>query len=96
MADKELMRFTLTLNMDIPLHKQVWEILSGIQRGSRTEYVCKKIIGQDELGKIVYENTLKAMKDYGGSMPQVAVAEQNMSEAEEIENNLFGFLASLE
>jgi len=45
MADKELMRFTLTLNMDIPLHKQVWKILSGIQRGSRTEYVCKKIIG---------------------------------------------------
>ena len=96
MADKEIMRFTLSLHMENPLHRQVWDILEGIQRGTRTEYVCKKIIGQEELAKIVYENALKALKEYGGSIPQAVVTEQNMSEAEEIENNLFGFLASLE
>ena len=47
MADKEIMRFTLSLHMENPLHRQVWDILEGIQRGTRTEYVCKKIIGQE-------------------------------------------------
>ncbi len=99
MRDKEFKRFTLSLNMDIPLHRQVWDILEKIQKGSRTEYVCKKISGQqskDELSQIVYENTLKALRDYSGSICTAPEEETNADEAEEINSNLFGFLASLE
>ena len=98
MADKETERVTLTLVMDIPLHRKTWQILTGIQKGKRTEYICKKIVGQQneqEFADIIYENTLKALNHYNGRL-QAPATETNMDEAEEIENNLFGFLSSLE
>ena len=98
MPEKDFRRVTLTLAMDTPLHRQTWKILSDIQKGRRTEYICKKIIGQQdkyELADIVYENTLKALNQYGGSIQQ-PVQTTNIKEAEEIEQNLLGFLASLE
>jgi len=98
MQSKEFKRFTLSLNMDNPFHRQVWAILEKIPKGNRTEYVCKKITGQqskNELAQTVYENTLHALKDYGGNIQPTPVEETNLDEAEEISSNLFGFLASL-
>ena len=51
---------------------------------------------KDELSQIVYENTLKALRDYSGSICTAPEEETNADEAEEINSNLFGFLASLE
>lgn len=97
MPEREMRRVTLTLAMDAPLHKQVWQILVGIQKGKRTEYICKRIVEQEEkqkIARIVYDNMLRALNDYGGIQKNDVQAKTN--EAGEIENNLFGFLSALE
>lgn len=99
MGEKEVLRITLTLNLKTPLHRQVWAVLKDIQNGKRTEFICKRIVGQQdmqEMAKIVYDNALKALSEYGVSISNDTKTDINMEEADEIDRNFFGFLASLE
>ena len=96
MSEKEIHRIGLTLNMNNSMHRQAWQLLKVIPVGKRTEYICQKITGEQEIAKTVYENTLKALKEYGGGITPAPVIETDLDEAEEIDRNFFGFLASLE
>ena len=99
MGEKEVLRITLTLNLKTPLHRQVWAVLKDIQNGKRTEFICKRIVGQQdmqEMAKIVYDNALKALSEYGVSISNDTKTDINMEKADEIDRNFFGFLASLE
>lgn len=89
-------KFSVTLSLENPLHKSAWEVFETIARGKRTEFICRKVIeqGQEkELGAVVYENTLRALKDYGGGIQKPNNVETE--QAEEVEQNFFGFLSSL-
>lgn len=103
MADPKVRHLSFTLSMDNPLHCQLWEKISSIPKGKRTEFLCKTLTQrqrEEELSDIVYKNTLRALKEYGCSIPQQntmpAQSEGSISEAEEIEKNFFGFLAELQ
>ncbi len=103
MSEPRVRHLCITLSMDTPLHCQVWEKINSIPRGKRTEFLCKTLTQrqrEEELSEIVYKNTLRALKEYAGPIPQQntmpAEAEDSISEAEEIERNFFGFLAELQ
>ncbi len=89
-------KFTVTLSFDNPLHRAAWEVFETLPRGKRTEYICQKVTEKhkaDELSGIVYTNTLRALKDYGGEIQKPNIQENR--KADEVEQNFFGFLSSL-
>ena len=103
MAEPRVRHLSITLSMDNPLHCQLWEKISSVPKGKRTEFFCKTLTlrqREEELSDIVYRNTLRALKEYGGAVHQQntmpAETEDSISEAEEIERNFFGFLAELQ
>ena len=107
MAENRIRRMPLPLSLDNPLHAKALAIIEGIPKGKRTEFICNKICaGENEelspaLKNAIYECVKQAIRDQGGIAVQPTViqaeAQDNASDArDEIENNLFGFLASLE
>ena len=107
MAENRIRRMPLPLSLDNPLHAEALAIREGIPKGKRTEFICKKICaGENEelspaLKNAIYECVKQAIRDQGGISVQPTViqtdAQENASDdKDEIENNLFGFLASLD
>lgn len=107
MAENRIRRMPLPLSLDNPLHAKALTIIENVPKGKRTEFICKKICaGENEnfspaLKNAIYECVKQAIRDQGGISVQPTViqaeAPDNTSdEKDEIENNLFGFLASLE
>ena len=47
MAD--IRRLNLNLNLDSPLHREAWVVLSAIPPGFRTTEVCRAVIAQKEV-----------------------------------------------
>lgn len=89
-------KFSVTLSLDNPLHRAAWDVFETIARGKRTEFICRKVIEKSrekELGVVVYENTLRALKDYGGEIQKPNITETE--QVEEVEQNFFDFLSSL-
>ncbi len=90
-------KITVTFGMDNPLHKEAWDILKSLPKGKRTEYICKKLTERnrsEELSDVVYQNMMKALKEYGGEIRTPTRIQDN--KAEEIQRNLLGFVASLQ
>ena len=50
MAD--LKRVNLRLNLDNPVQRDAWNILSAIPKGYRTEAVCRALLRQQEQGNL--------------------------------------------
>ena len=107
MAENRIRRMPLPLSLDNPLHTKALMIIEGIPKGKRTEFICKKICaGENEelspaLKNAIYECVKQAIRNQGGISVQptvirAEVPDNKSDEKEEIENNLFGFLASLE
>lgn len=93
-------RMGITFLMDNPLHQKAWDILQGIPKGGRTEYICKCLTEKrrtEELAAVVYTSVKKALDEYGDvTVKQSRANETQTNEADEIRKNLFGFMASLQ
>ena len=103
MVELRMRHLSFTLFMDNPLHRQLWERINSIPKGKRTEFLCKTLTQrqrEEELSEIVYKNTLRALKEYGGAIPQQnnmpAEINDDADQAGEFERNFFGFLAELQ
>jgi len=107
MAENRIRRMPLPLSLDNQLHAKALTIIENVPKGKRTEFICNKICaGENEelspaLKNAIYECVKQAIRDQGGISVQPTViqaeVQDNASDAKnEIENNLFGFLASLE
>ena len=107
MAENRIRRMPLPLSLDNQLHAKALTIIENVPKGKRTEFICNKICaGENEelspaLKNAIYECVKQAIRDQGGIAVQPTViqaeVQDNVSDAkDEIENNLFGFLASLE
>lgn len=110
MDESRIRRIPFPLSLDNPLHKEVLEILQGVPRGKRTEFICRKITAKpnDEMSpayrKAMVECVLEALRQHGVSstpQPQETIV-QNASEdnetdelAKEIHRNIFSFLDTL-
>jgi len=107
MAENRIRRMPLPLSLDNQLHAKALTIIENVPKGKRTEFICNKICaGENEelspaLKNAIYECVKQAIRDQGGISVQPTViqaeVQDNVSDAkDEIENNLFGFLASLD
>lgn len=96
MADR-IKQFTLTLSLDKPEQKAAWEALQRVPRGSRTEYICKRLTERErakELAAIVYENAMKALAEYGGTITKNDIGQTN--QAGDVDADILGFLSALQ
>jgi len=93
-------RIGITFLMDNSLHQKAWDILQGIPKGGRTEYICKCLTEKrrtEELATVVYMSVKKALDEYEGVTARQAKPDKpQTNEADEIKKNLFGFMASLQ
>jgi len=103
MVEPRVRHLSFTLSMDNSLHCQLWDKICSIPKGKRTEFLCKTLTQrqrEEELSEIVYKNTLRALKEYGGAIPQQntmpAEINDDADQAGEFERNFFGFLAELQ
>ena len=44
----EIRRLNLSLNLALPFHRQVWQLLSAVPKGHRTDAVCRAVLAQME------------------------------------------------
>ncbi len=96
---RELHRLTLTLSMENPEQKKAWEHITRIPKGHRTQYICSKIIAQQqekEWEEIIYETVKQAVKDIGLSTTQYKELHTESKESGELKDNILGFIASLQ
>lgn len=90
MANRQ--RLNLSLNLRNPRHRKVWETLSAIPQGQRTELVCSLIlkeessVPEDLLRKIIREE-LAALQYPINQIPE--------TKAEDVSDDVLGFLRSL-
>jgi hypothetical protein len=96
MSDK-IKQFTLTLSLDKPEQKAAWEALQRVPRGSRTEYICKRLTEEERakgLAAIVYESAMKALDEYGSTITKNDMGQTN--QAGNVDNDILGFLSALQ
>ena len=90
MANRQ--RLNLSLNLRNPRHRKVWETLSAIPQGQRTELVCSLILKestatQEELLRQIIREELAAL--------QYPINQISETKAEDVSDDVLGFLRSL-
>lgn len=89
--------FAMSLSMDNPEQRAAWKLLQGLPKGSRTDYVCRRLTEREhseELAAIVYASAMKALDEYGGMItkpdPNRQIAAGN------VDDDILGFLSALQ
>lgn len=85
-------RLNLSLNMENPLHKAAWEILSAIPAGYRTEFVCRAILAQKE--QEILKTTLREVIQE--ELKYVSISAETKQEAQNDDEAILGFLRALQ
>lgn len=97
----DVRRLALVLSMRNTDQAKAWDIVSAVPKGSRTEFICSRITAEEnarELTEIVCAAVKKALAEYDMShisMPPQEKKKEN-DEAEEIEENILGFITALQ
>ena len=90
MANRQ--RLNLSLNLRNPRHRKVWETLSAIPQGQRTELVCSLILKestsiQTDILRTIIREELAAL--------QYPINQTPEPKAEDVSDDVLGFLRSL-
>ena len=88
-------RLNLSLSMDAPQQRQVWDILSGVPPGQRTEAVCRMICGFQNQQKLL-DGIHSIIRE---ELQNIVVPKENMVQqtgAEDVDADVLGFLLALQ
>lgn len=85
-------RLNLSLNMENPLHKAAWEILSAIPRGHRVSAVCRAVtdLGQQDA---MINQIREVMRE---ELKYVSISAETKQEPQDDDDAVLGFLRALQ
>jgi hypothetical protein len=92
----EKRRVNLSLNLSAPRQRQAWNILRAIPPGQRTDTVCRMVCGYQEQETLL--NTIRAViqEELRNGEFQLKSNTQAEQLAEDVDENVLGFLLSLQ
>jgi hypothetical protein len=80
----EVRRINLNFNLDVPLHRAAWELLTDVPIGHRTEAICCALLAED------LKTTIK-------EVVQAELQNVKISEPEDAQDDaVLGFLRTLQ
>ena len=96
MAEKR--RINLSLNLNLPLQRQTWEIIRKIPAGRRTEEICRMVCNYtDKLQENLLQNVRQLIKDELTSVNiQPNIVKDEATEPQSVSSDVLGFLLSLQ
>jgi hypothetical protein len=84
----EIRRFTLNFNLDVPWHREAWEVLHAIPAGHRTDAICNALRQQHQNAQL--KTTIK-------EVVQAELQNVKISEPEDAQDDaVLGFLRTLQ
>ena len=98
MAEKR--RLNLALNLNLPLHRQAWEIIRKFPPGSRTEQICRMLCNNQNMRQEKLLNNIRQIVHEELQNLQIsAVVEENIMlepELQDVSDDVLGFLRALQ
>ena len=96
MAEKR--RINLSLNLNLPLQRQTWEIIRKIPAGRRTEEICRMVCNYtDKQQENLLQNVRQIIKDELTSVNiQPNIVKDEATEPQGVSSDVLGFLLSLQ
>lgn len=89
----EYRRLNLTLNLEVPIHRQTWNFLSGIPRGYRTDAVCRAVLAQRDQEAMV-QKLREVMRE---ELKHFAITEKTEQRtAGDVDEHILGFLRAFQ
>ena len=85
-------RLNLSLNLENPMHKAVWEMMAAIPAGYRTEFVCRAILAQKEQETL--KTTLREVIQE--ELKYVSISAETKQEPQDDDDAVLGFLRALQ
>ncbi len=85
-------RLNLSLNLENPAHKAVWEMMTSIPAGYRTEFVCRAILAQKEQETL--KTTLREVIQE--ELKYVSISAETKQEPQDDDDAVLGFLRALQ
>lgn len=93
---RERRRINLSLSLSSPRQRQVWELLSAIPPGQRTDAVCRMVCGYREQEALL-ETVRSVIREELQNSTFVHQQEHTQPEqAGDVDENVLGFLLSLQ
>ena len=85
-------RVNLSLNLENPLHKTAWEILSAIPRGHRVSAVCRAVTAQGQQDAMIHQ-IREVMRE---ELKYVSISAETKQEPQDDDAAILGFLRTLQ
>ncbi len=99
MAEKR--RINLSLNLNLPLQRQTWEIIRKIPAGRRTEEICRMICNytdkqQEKMLKQFRRIIREELSEVKVTSNVVKSEKNEVAEPQSVSSDVLGFLLSLQ
>lgn len=91
----ERRRVNLSLSLSSPRQRQVWELLSAIPPGQRTDAVCRMVCGYQEQEALL-ETVRSVIREELQNGRFVHQEHTQSEQAGDVDENVLGFLLSLQ
>ena len=88
-------RLNLAFSMDSPLQREAWALLSAIPTGQRTDAVCHAVCRAYEWDSLL-DAVRTAIREELGSASFTTEKSGQPQEAEDVGNDILGFLLALQ
>ena len=85
-------RINLSLNLENPLHRAAWKILSAIPRGHRTDAVCRAVSVQKQQDAMIYQIREVIQEE----LKFASITTKQPSETQDDDDAVLGFLRALQ